>query len=298
MPDFQIERSWAGRGFAAVRCILFVVLYLVLAICIGRILRTPFSHVHGDVSRGIFRSVFYLVMVLLSTAAMARFEGRKVWEFGLGGRNKVRAALLGTFCGAAMVTLVLVTLAVFGAFSFGARVEFGLRAIQFAALYVLSFTALAVLEETAFRGYALVNLSRAVGFWPALLILSALFGMAHISNERENRIGLAGAAIWGVLLGYSFRWSGSLWLAIGLHASWDYCQSFIFGVADSGSVVPGRLMNPVTTGPAWLTGGTVGPEASPLMVGVYVILFLIVRFVLKAEKMTSTSSTVDNSGAV
>ena len=58
------------------------------------------------------------------------------------------------------------------------------------------------------------------------------------------------------------RRTGSLWFAIGFHAVWDYAESFIYSVPDSGIMVPGHLMDSTFGGPRWLTGGHIGPEGS------------------------------------
>jgi len=59
--------------------------------------------------------------------------------------------------------------------------------------------------------------------------------------------------------------TGALWWALGYHAAWDWAQSFLFGVADSGLMTPGALMSAHPAGPAWLSGGATGPEGSALM---------------------------------
>jgi hypothetical protein len=66
-----------------------------------------------------------------------------------------------------------------------------------------------------------------------------------------------------------------LWFAVGLHASWDYSESFIYSVPDSGIVVPGHLLNSSFHGPRWLTGGTVGPEGSALVFVVLGAMFVV-----------------------
>jgi hypothetical protein len=63
---------------------------------------------------------------------------------------------------------------------------------------------------------------------------------------------------------FSFRATGSLWLAIGCHAGWNYAQSFIFGVPNSALVFPQHLLHPAISGPEWITGGAIGPEGSVL----------------------------------
>ena len=71
---------------------------------------------------------------------------------------------------------------------------------------------------------------------------------------------------------------------MGNHASWDFAQSFVFGVPDSGLITNNHLMNSSFHGPAWLTGGTVGPEGSVMAfvaVGIAAALFV---FVYPAEE--------------
>jgi hypothetical protein len=59
------------------------------------------------------------------------------------------------------------------------------------------------------------------------------------------------------------RRSGNLWCAVGFHAAYDWGQT-LFGVPDSGMAPYHHLFNSVFSGPWWLTGGIVGPEASVL----------------------------------
>jgi uncharacterized protein len=149
-----------------------------------------------------------------------------------------------------------------------------------AAKYAVLFVLVAVAEELWFRSFILVQLSRAVSFWPAALLMSGLFLLSHTANIGENPLGLFAAALVGLVLAYSFRRTGALWFAIGFHAAWDYAESFLFGVPDSGGMLPGALMRPTLHGPAWLTGGTAGPEGSLLAYAALLVLFIIVRFAL------------------
>jgi hypothetical protein len=58
--------------------------------------------------------------------------------------------------------------------------------------------------------------------------------------------------------------TGNLWFAVGFHAAWDWGETFIYSVPDSGLVVPGHLLSSSLRGPDWLSGGSVGPEGSVL----------------------------------
>ena len=52
-----------------------------------------------------------------------------------------------------------------------------------------------------------------------------------------------------------------LWLAIGVHAAWNFVEGGVFGIPVSGYAIPGWLRSTLT-GEEWLTGGAFGPEGS------------------------------------
>jgi hypothetical protein len=56
-----------------------------------------------------------------------------------------------------------------------------------------------------------------------------------------------------------------LWLPIGIHAGWNFTEGGVFGAAESGTAPHGWLQS-TTSGPAWLSGGDFGPEASVVTV--------------------------------
>ena len=88
--------------------------------------------------------------------------------------------------------------------------------------------------------------------------------MSHRSNEGEQWTGLLAAAAIGLFFCLTLRRTGSLWFAVGFHAAWDWGETFVYSVPDSGTVFPGHLLKSSFHGPGWLTGGMVGPEGSLL----------------------------------
>ena len=70
-------------------------------------------------------------------------------------------------------------------------------------------------------------------------------------------------------------------LAVGMHAAWDYGQSFLYGVGDSGIFVSPRLLETHPTGSPLLSGGTTGPEGSVfslLVLAAIAVLIQITRY--------------------
>src|SRR5262249_43460855 len=112
----------------------------------------------------------------------------------------------------------------------------GTDAVTWALLYAVGFVIVGVDEELRYRGDALFTLSRRLTFWPAAAALSLLFGAGHLHNVGETWLGAGNAALGGLLFALMLRRSGTLWLPIGAHAAWDWTQTYVFGVADSGVV--------------------------------------------------------------
>jgi membrane protease YdiL (CAAX protease family) len=119
-----------------------------------------------------------------------------------------------------------------------------------------------VIEEIIFRGIIYRLLEEWLGSWLALFISAALFGLAHLANPAasiQSTVAIALEA--GLLLGGAFVLTRRLWLPIGLHIGWNFCEGGIFGQSVSGGSANGWLRGSVE-GPEWLTGGAFGVEAS------------------------------------
>jgi hypothetical protein len=117
-------------------------------------------------------------------------------------------------------------------------------------------------EEFLLRGYTQFTLARGIGFWPAAVALSCVFGAVHLGNGGEDWRGILAAATIGFFFCLTLRRTATLWFAVGFHAAWDWGESFFYSVPDSGTVSPGHLLSSSFHGSAWLTGGSVGPEGS------------------------------------
>ena len=154
----------------------------------------------------------------------------------------------------------------------------GSELLTAAMLNILGFTLVALLEETAFRGYALYTLAKGIRFWPAAVVMSLLFAWEHLQNSGESRIGIVAVFAFGVLLAFSIWRTGSLLWAIGFHFAWDYAETFIYGVPDSGFVSPQHLLSAKFVGPSWITGGSVGPEGSYFIFIVLAAIAVVIHF--------------------
>jgi membrane protease YdiL (CAAX protease family) len=233
--------------------------------------------------------------VVIATWIMAKIEGRPNAVYGLNGRRGLRNFLGGLGWGAAMLSLLVFSLHVTGLLAFDGRVLFGRSAFRYGALWFGGFLIVALCEEYLFRGYLQYTLGRGLsgicgwlkiphcddlGFWLSAVVLSFGFGLTHQSNAGESPIGLLAAGLIGIVFCLSLWRTGSLWWAIGFHASWDWAQSFVYGVADSGSMVQGHLFATHPIGRPVLSGGLTGPEGSILILPIILLTSAVIVVLL------------------
>jgi membrane protease YdiL (CAAX protease family) len=215
----------------------------------------------------------------LATWIMGKLERRTMADYGLPASGLLgRGLWLGLAAGFASVSTLLGTMRLAGALHFDGVALHGSEAWTHASLWALAFLLVGLQEEFRGRGYVLFTLATGVGFWPAALITSFWFGYTHRTNSGETPIGLLSVGASGMLFCILVCKTGDLWLPIGFHAAWDFGLTYVYGVPDSGLAETGHLLNSHFSGPAWLTGGSAGPEAS--LVCLILILVLSVATLL------------------
>jgi len=144
----------------------------------------------------------------------------------------------------------------------GSAVEY-LRVLGWTFAY---FSLAAALEEVLFRGYAFQALVEGIGVWPAVILASALFSLAHGDNPNldggERFTALGNIFLAGILLSLAYLRTRSLWFATALHTAWNWIMASVLGFPVSGLVLADTpLYDAVETGEDWWTGGEFGPEA-------------------------------------
>jgi hypothetical protein len=246
----------------------------------------------------IFGEGFQLAIVVFATWTMSRLEHRPISVYGTGPSRWRRNFFAGVFWGIALLSLLVFALRATGLLVFDARVLFGLAALRYAAVWLFGFLLVALFEEYLSRGFLQFTLTRglvciyrwlraphaeAFAFWTAALLLSFAFGFSHTSNPGESPIGLVSAGLIGLVFCLSLWRTGSLWWAIGFHAAWDWAQSFLFGVADSGGVVQGRLFATHPIGRPILSGGLTGPEGSLYILPIVALTAVVIVVTLPAR---------------
>jgi uncharacterized protein len=270
---------WPFAGATGLRGGWRVLLFFLLFIVGSELLESRLPLGHFTPLRMLARESTMLGVVVGATLLLGAFEGRSLGDYGLPlARTAGRRAASGTLLGVAALSALLGMLRLLGVLSFDAAMV-APGAILLAGLgWAVAFLVVALFEELLLRGYAQATLTRSIGFWPAAVLLSGLFAAMHARNPGETPLGLAAVLAFGLFFSLTLWRTGSLWLAVGFHASWDWAESFLYGVPNSGTMVNGHFLEAAANGPAWLSGGTAGPEGSVLILATLSLAALAVGF--------------------
>ncbi len=224
------------------------------------------------------------LVVSLATGVMGWMEKRTFATYGLP-RNRAFGKLFwqGVVWGLAFVTIEILAIFVLGGFSFGTVALDGSALLKYAALWAIGFLLVGIFEEFLFRGYSQFTLGSGIGFWPAAFLLSAAFGALHLGNPGEGWVGAVSTFLYGMFGCFALWRTGNLWFMIGFHAAIDYAETFIYSTPESGLLAQGHLLNSSFHGPRWLTGGTIGPEGSAMILVVFVFAFILFHWAYPAK---------------
>jgi CAAX protease family protein len=203
------------------------------------------------------------LLVFLPAVVMSRIESRTPGDYGLPLNGLLGARFWhGCVLGLVEISVLITCIAVFGGYKFGSLDIHGSAMLRWALLWGFFFLLVGLFEEFAFRGYLQFTLADGIGFWPAAWILSLGFGAVHLMNKGESPVGALSVVSIALVFALALKRTGNLWLVVGWHAAFDFGETFLFSVPNSGNIFEGHLSNATLQGPIWLTGGTVGPEGS------------------------------------
>ena len=128
----------------------------------------------------------------------------------------------------------------------------------------------AIGEEVIFRGYMLSGFKEAWGETIGLAVMSVIFAAQHLvvrtAQETPMALFIVSLIGPGLLLGWAYLRTGSLWLPLGIHFMWNLAQDDFLNL-------PGRTglesifgMQTRSRGPQWLVGSAYGIETGLLSI--------------------------------
>jgi membrane protease YdiL (CAAX protease family) len=295
-PDRLLSIFVGNDGLrAGWRFLIYAAFFVILLTAQQFMLRPLRGYLTVGLVRQLINESTLAVAAIAPAFLMAWLEKRPFGVYGLPRKGAFgRFFWIGVVWGLAGITFLLLVLRGVHAFYFGGLALHGGRLIKFAAYWAVFFVLVGLFEEYLLRGYTQFTLTRGLrfagglvmrvfpsvtqaesaSFWIAAFLLSAMFGLVHLGNPGESPIGALAAAGIGFFFCLTLRRTGNLWFAVGFHMSWDWGETFLYAVPNSGIRAPGHMLNSSFHGPDWLTGGSVGPEGSVVVFVTIVVLWI------------------------
>jgi len=273
------------------RLLIYVLIAVGVSFAIGLAIQLLFHPRRGlpGVWAQLAQEVVGFAVAFGAAVVMSRIEHRSLGVYGLPAKEMFASKFwLGFLFGLLEITVLIGLITTFGGYSFGPLALHGDKILLWGLFHLAMFTFVGLFEEFLFRGYMQYTLGDGIGFWPAAVILSFLFGGAHLGNPGEGWVGAASVVLIALFFCFSLKRTGNLWYAVGLHASFDWGETYLYSVPNSGTFMDGHLSNAVLqSGPKWLTGGSIGPEGSVFCFFTILLQFLVVMWLFPAQKSES-----------
>lgn len=271
-----------------------IILSIVLAVAVN-LLALEIAGAAGRSERSVdavYRPTAMLLLIGVYAALLLfadKIHHNPLTAMGLGRRRAVTDSLLGFLLGCVMISVAVLGIALTGRLSFTVRLNAHTIALLIATVFILITGAM--LEELMFRGYPFQRLVEAAGPVGAVLVMSVLFGAAHLGNPHSSFWAVTNTIAVGVLLCVAYLRRRNLWLPWGIHFGWNAVLGVAFGLPVSGLnefavVVRGRA-----SGPVWLTGGAYGIEGGALGTIAILLGFLPLLWATRTRGLAQTSQS-------
>lgn len=233
------------------------------------------------------------VAILAATFVSLRWVDGLDWNFVLLGRSAAQPALLTSGFLIGMVAIGVPCLALLLAHELrvvpAASGSWPVAAAEMALVLVPAAAA----EELLTRGYIFSVLRETIGWKNTLVSTSIVFGLMHLRNPGANPETITVVIIAGFFLGTVLLVTESLYAAWMAHFAWNWTMAGGLHTSVSGLGVTAPDYHVVNSGPAWLTGGSWGPEGGvAAALGMFAFLFYLhARYHSRLQSATSMNET-------
>ena len=159
----------------------------------------------------------------------------KAYGTGLSG-NRLPELAIGLLTGFGMNGLLILFAMLHGDIHlYFDRFNIGAFLILFAAVFIQSAA-----EEIMCRGFIYHRVLRTYRgqYLAAALVNGIFFGLIHITNDGAPPVAIIDIIICGIQYSAMVYYFDSVWMTMGAHAGWNFTQSILAGLPNSGTVFP------------------------------------------------------------
>ncbi len=257
-----------------------ILIFVLVWVAVTLVAATLVQGLQGIAALAGLRSILYywvdFVSVLIATFVSLRWVDGLDWKFVLMGRASAQPPLLASGFLMGMIAIGVPCLALLLMHELrivpAASGSWPVAAAEM-ALFLLPAAAA---EELLMRGYIFSVLRESIGWKNTLIATSIVFGLLHLRNPGADPETITAVIIAGFFLGTILLVTESLYAAWLAHFAWNWTMAAGLHTSVSGLGVIAPTYHVVNNGPAWLTGGSWGPEGGlAAALGMFVFLFYL-----------------------
>lgn len=232
---------------------------------------------------GVLLVVQALIMIAVAVFAWKKIYKRPLWQMGFTSLKEHGGELgFGLLLGALSICVIFAVL-----LATGEAKVLSWRPVLTPDVffYLLLFILVGISEELFFRGFCMSVMRRTKSMAQIIIFSSLLFGLAHISNPGFTFLAFINISLIGMVFAIMYIKSGSIWMPIGFHITWNYFQGLVFGMSVSGIEARG-FFEVEFKETEFLVGGSFGPEGSLLASAVMLLgLAAVMLYYRNKEKL-------------
>lgn len=268
------QSRWATAGKALLFFLIGLVGFVGSMIAAQLVLRQV---KFGSFGRLLFHALSAIVVFLISWL-FCRVVDKRPWvSIGYRLHDAWRRTWQGLVIGVVMMTTTVLLGLLTGTYSVHWNWP-GSRGLTPWLIYLVAMALVAFTEEALFRGYVLQGLATGLGRWPAAMITAVIFGAMHLTNPGSGLGSTLGITVIGIGFTYLILETGSMWMAMAVHLSWNLFEGAVYGLPNSGAPERFSILATTAHGPEWWTGGSFGPEAGVISAIATVVGLLLFRW--------------------
>lgn len=281
----QIFFNQFGRVRSGWRALIFLLAFIFVSETFGAIIRgilsgSPIGFNKGGLSGFVVPNFILLTISIFIGWLCGKFLEDLPFR-ALGGwftKNWLKDFLFGLTLGTFSIYLAVFIAVIFGGMTLQPNYSGGSSAILLTlSVSLVVFTLGAAAEEALFRGYILQTFVRSKLVLFGIVLTSLFFASGHISNQNANYFSIFNTFLAGIWFSIAYLKTRNLWMAFGLHLTWNWVQGAILGIPVSGikELTTAPLYQVANSGSIVLTGGDYGVEG-----GIACTIALIVSGIL------------------
>ncbi|MGO4887487.1 CPBP family intramembrane glutamic endopeptidase [Anaerobacillus sp. MEB173] len=270
-----------GIGLAKTTMIV-IIAYVLILIVLG--ISYHFVQLLGIsmsmTSSGIVQTVPFIII----TWFIWKYIGYKKWSIGFKEKYWKKELCIGLIVGFCLMSLIVLLILTADDVSIRYYMVNKEVLLSLVPLFFL-FLMVGFSEELFSRGLIMGAAKYYAGKWFAIAFSAIGFSLLHAGNNHFSfGLPFINLILAGLMFALFREWRGSIWLAVGLHITWNFFQGPVYGFRVSGISLPSIItIDYMSYGSPYINGGEFGPEGSMItsVILVSVSCYLLYKLVQK-----------------